>query len=168
MAVTIGTGQAFVQVEYVRARAVLRLRRLAGTQLSGDVVELPLEELSRAFDIGLRAADGPARFLLFGGASQQRLGGARDLLEVYDDEGKSRVAFHARRQAFGRHGWAELVVLEGRRPPRRLCWFGTTKAVAMPNRAPAPSELCRRTLRLLPWRRSSRPQRRASPATLLK
>lgn len=123
--VTIRQGRSSLQVEYVKTRAVLRLRRVDGADDPGAALELPLEELTRAFGIGLRRPETCPRFLLFGGPSPQRAGGSNDLLAAYRSEDDARAAFHElRRSQTRRGGWAELVAVDGSRPPRRLCWSG--------------------------------------------
>jgi hypothetical protein len=124
--VTIGRGGESVHVEYVKTRSVLRLRGGDNGRGSPAVFEVPLEELARAFDLGLHRSDRPARFLLFGGSSPQSCGGSADLLASYVSQEEARREFQRlRRSADWRGGWAELVVADASRRQRRLCWFGS-------------------------------------------
>lgn len=124
-AVMIGEGRESVRVEYVKTRAVLRVRPVHPTGGLGQAgaVEVPLADLTRAFGIGLSRADARTRFLLFGADTPVTAGGAGDLLGVYLSEDEARARFHQLRSA-GRTGWAELVVVNGPGAPRPLCWFG--------------------------------------------
>ena len=139
-----GDGAAWVRIQYVKYRQVLRLTGAYDHGL--EPIEIPVPALLARLGIDAPELDVPVRYLLFAGVHHRPRRGAAELVASFHSEAEARRAFTAlRRQRSDREGWAELAALDRRGRCSRLAWFVQDDDV----RRAAPG-----SRRPRPWRRS--------------
>ena len=132
-----GDEMAGAQLEYVRARRVLRLSGWRGDGGTIEPIELPPSALLTRLGIGPDELGATPVYLLQACVEARPGGGLRHILAAFPGELEARQAFRDLRSGHARPDeWAQVVALDARCRLERVCWFGEAGQIGLDGKDP--------------------------------